>query len=235
MKLISMSEIHFKYEKETILEDISFDINSGEFITLMGPNGAAKSTMLRIMVGLLKPWKGTVKISKKNERGQKLIIGYIPQHISSFNTGFPSTVLEFVQSGLVSHKKWFQSFSRDNHEHVKKVLFEVDMWNFRKCRIGELSGGQKQRICIARALASKPDILILDEPTTAMDFESRNHFYQLMQCQVKKYGRTVFMVTHDIDDVEPYANRGLYLKRKEGTPWRCFTLDSCSELFGREV
>lgn len=231
MKLISVSQIQFKYEKEVILKDISFDINSGEFVTLTGPNGSAKSTLLRIIVGLLKPEEGTVKISKKNERGQKLIIGYMPQHMSSFNIGFPSTVLELVQSGRLPHKKWLPSFSKENNEYVKKVLLEVDMWDFRRCKIGELSGGQKQRICIARILASEPDILILDEPTSAMDFESRNHFYQLMQYQVEKYGRTVFMVTHDLDEVKSYANRNLYLTRKEETQWRCFTLDSCSEHF----
>ncbi|PEZ09344.1 zinc ABC transporter ATP-binding protein [Bacillus sp. AFS018417] len=233
MKIISMNQVQFKYGNETILEDISLDINSGEFVTLTGPNGAAKSTLLRIMLGLLKPWRGTVNISKKNDQGQKLIIGYVPQQVSSFNVGFPSTVLELVQSGRFPRGKWFRSLSKEDHEHVKQALLGVDMWKFRNSKIGELSGGQKQRICIARVLASEPDILVLDEPTTGMDFESRNHFYQLMRHHVTEHGRTVIMVTHDLDDVKPYADRNIYLERKENTQWRCFTLGSCSEHFGQ--
>ncbi|MFD0769590.1 metal ABC transporter ATP-binding protein [Bacillus sp. CGMCC 1.60114] len=233
MKLISMNQVQFKYGNETILEDISLNINSGEFITLTGPNGAAKSTLLRIMLGLLKPWRGTVNISKKNEQGQKLIIGYVPQQVSSFNVGFPSTVLELVQSGRFPRGKWFRSLSKEDHEYVKQALLGVDMWKFRNSKIGELSGGQKQRICIARVLASEPDILVLDEPTTGMDFESRNHFYQLMRHHVTEHGRTVIMVTHDLDDVKPCADRNIYLERKENTQWRCFTLGSCSEHFGQ--
>ncbi|WP_141432958.1 metal ABC transporter ATP-binding protein [Bacillus sp. 03113] len=231
MKLISMNQVQFKFGNETILEDISLDIHSGEFVTLTGPNGAAKSTLLRIMLGLLKPWRGTVNISKKNEQGKKVIVGYVPQQVSSFNIGFPSTVLELVQSGRFPRGRWFRSLSKKDHEHVKQALLGVDMWKFRNSKIGELSGGQKQRICIARILASEPCILVLDEPTTGMDFESRNHFYQLMRHHVTEHGRTVIMVTHDLDDVKPYADRKIYLERKENTQWRCFTLGSCSEHF----
>lgn len=232
MKILSMHQVQFKYGNETILEDISLDIYSNEFVTLTGPNGAAKSTLLRIMLGLLKPWKGTVNINKKNEQGQRLIIGYVPQQVSSFNIGFPSTVLELVQSGRFPRGKWFRSLSKEDHENVKQALLGVDMWKFRSSKIGELSGGQKQRICIARVLASEPDILVLDEPTTGMDFESRNHFYQLLRHHVTERGRTVVMVTHDLDDVKSYADRNMYLERKENTQWRCFTLGSCNEHFG---
>ncbi|QEL82884.1 metal ABC transporter ATP-binding protein (plasmid) [Bacillus sp. JAS24-2] len=231
MNLICINQVYFKYGNETILEDISLDINSGTFITITGPNGAAKSTLLRIMLGLLKPWRGTVSINKINEQGQKLIIGYVPQQVSSFNIGFPSTVLEFVQSGRFPCGKWFRSFSKSDHEHVKQALLEVDMWNFRRSKIGELSGGQKQRICVARALACEPDILVLDEPTSGMDFENRYHFYQLLRHHVTKHKRTVIMVTHDLDEVKIYADKNLNLKRKENTNWRCFTLDSCNERF----
>ncbi|WP_028400211.1 metal ABC transporter ATP-binding protein [Ectobacillus panaciterrae] len=232
MKLISMNQVQFKYGNETILEDVSLDIYSGEFVTLTGPNGAAKSTLLRIMLKLLKPWKGSVTISKKNKENKKLIIGYVPQQVASFNVGFPSTVLELVQSGRFPNGKWFRSLTKQDHEHVKQALLGVDMWNFRHRKIGELSGGQKQRICIARVLASEPDILVLDEPTTGMDFESRNHFYQLMRHHVKEHGRSVIMVTHDLEEAKQYADRNIYLERKENTQWRCFTLGSCNEHFG---
>jgi zinc transport system ATP-binding protein len=232
MKLISMNQVQFKYENETILEDISLHIYSGEFITLTGPNGAAKSTLLKIMLKLLKPWKGSVTISKINKEGKKLVIGYVPQQIASFNTGFPSTVLELVKSGRFPQGRWFRPFTKTDYQHVEQALLGVDMWKFRHAKIGELSGGQKQRICIARVLASDPDILVLDEPTTGMDYESRTRFYELMRHHVKEHGRTVIMVTHDLEDVKQYADRSIYLERKENTEWRCFTLGSCNEHFG---
>ena len=94
MKLVSLQNIVFGYTHTPTLNGVSFEIQSGEFVGVTGPNGASKSTMLRIMLGLLKPWKGIVTVSKKNAEGNSLIIGYVPQQIASFNAGFPSTVLE---------------------------------------------------------------------------------------------------------------------------------------------
>ncbi|MBP0726832.1 metal ABC transporter ATP-binding protein [Bacillus sp. RG28] len=229
MKLISMENVQFNYGNETVLDNISLDVFSGEFITLSGPNGAAKSTLLKILLKLLKPKKGTVQISKQNKDGKKLVIGYVPQQIASFNAGFPSTVLELVQSGCYPRGKWFRPLTKRDHDIVKQSLLGVGMWDFRHKKIGELSGGQKQRICIARVLASEPDILVLDEPTTGMDFENRKSFYQLLKHHVTDHGRTVVMVTHDLEDAKQFADRNIYLEQKENTQWRCFTLASCNE------
>ncbi|MDI3091254.1 metal ABC transporter ATP-binding protein [Priestia megaterium] len=235
MELISLKDVVFGYQHTPILKDVSFTIDSGEFVGVTGPNGASKSTMLRVMLGLLKPWRGTIIVNKTNHEGKKLKIGYVPQQIASFNTGFPSTVLELVRSGQYEKGNWFKRLTVKHHQKVEDALKMVGMWEFRYHKIGDLSGGQKQKICIARVLASEPDVLVLDEPTTGMDVESRQAFYQFMDHQVKKHGRTVVMVTHEQDEVEKYLTKVIRLERGEKGGWKCLTWNSCSAHFGQEV
>jgi len=233
MKLVSLHNIVFGYSHSPILSGISFEIQSGEFVGITGPNGASKSTMLRLMLGLLKPWEGAITISKKNAEGKRLTIGYIPQQIAAFNTGFPSTVLGLVRSGRFIKGKWLKKLNREDEGKVENALKMVGMWDFRHQRIGALSGGQKQKIMIARVLASEPDLLVLDEPTTGMDAESRKGFYEFLFHQVKKHHRTVVMVTHELDEVHSYLDKNLRLERGEQGGWKCLTWSSCSEHFGQ--
>lgn len=232
LKLVSLDHVVFGYSHTPVLNGVSFEIHSGEFVGITGPNGASKSTMLRVMLGLLKPWKGTVTISKQNIQGKRLTIGYVPQQIASFNVGFPSTVLELVQSGRFRRGKWLKRLSQTDHKKVENALKMVGMWEFRHHKIGDLSGGQKQKICIARVLASDPDLLVLDEPTTGMDYESRQGFYKFMHHQVKQHHRTVIMVTHEQNEVEPYLDKIIHLERGEQGGWKCLTWNSCNGRFG---
>ncbi|HEY4537084.1 MAG TPA: metal ABC transporter ATP-binding protein [Erysipelothrix sp.] len=226
MKYIDVQHLTFYYDDEPVLEDVSYSVSSGEFVILTGENGAAKSTLIRNTLGLLKPDKGEVYISPYNIEGNKLSIGYIPQQIASFNAGFPSTVLEFVQSGRFQRGKWFKRLDQTDHQHVEKALNSVGMWDMRKKRIGDLSGGQKQRICLARVFATDPDLFILDEPTTGMDESSRNDFYKLLQHSVKEHDKAILMVTHDHEEIKGYMDRHIHLVRKEETEWRCFHMSS---------
>ena len=183
MHYIEVNDLTFYYDEEPVLENISFTVDPGEFVMLTGENGAAKSTLLRNILGLLKPGKGSATISKVNSAGEKLSIGYIPQQIASFNAGFPSTVLELVRSGRYQQGRWFKRLTPEDHEHVERALLSVGMWDMRHKKIGELSGGQKQRICLARIFATDPDLFVLDEPTTGMDVEARGEFYKLTKTQ----------------------------------------------------
>ena len=229
MKLATVSNITFGYEHVPSLEGVSFELESGEFVGITGPNGASKSTLLKLLLGLLKPWSGSVKINKLNANGKKLTVGYVPQQISSFNVGFPSTVLELVRSGRYQRKKWYERLKDVDHEAVKKSLEMVGMWEYRNKKVGELSGGQKQKIVIARILASEPDLLVLDEPTTGMDADSRKGFYEFMKHQVIEHNRTVVMVTHDQDEVEDYLDKIIHIEKGEKGGWRCLSLNSCKE------
>ena len=188
MRYIEISDLTFYYDDEPVLEDVSYHVDAGEFVILTGENGAAKSTLVKASLGLLKPSKGTIKIAEKNQEGKKLSIGYIPQQVASFNAGFPSTVIELVRSGRYPRGRWFKRLSEKDHQHVQRTLEAVGMWDMRNRRIGELSGGQKQRISLARIFATDPDLFVLDEPTTGMDEESRNEFYRLLRHSAMSMG-----------------------------------------------
>jgi zinc transport system ATP-binding protein len=227
---IEVKNLAFQYEEEPILENISFAVDASDFVMLTGENGAAKTTLLRNILGLLKPSKGSVQLSPKNHFGEKLVIGYVSQQVASFNAGFPSTVLELVQSGRYQRGKWFKKLDKDDREHVRRSLDSVGMWEMRHRRIGELSGGQKQRISLARVFATDPDLFVLDEPTVGMDTNSREEFYKLLKHNSSKHGKGILMVTHDHEEIRHYADRHIELVRKEDSPWRCFSMDSCKEL-----
>ena len=224
MRYITVEDLSFQYDNEPVLEGINYHLDSGEFVTLTGENGAAKSTLVKATLGILTLRSGQVTISKTNKEGPTLRIAYLPQQIASFNAGFPSTVYEFVKSGRYPRNGWFRRLTKHDDEHVKISLESVGMWENRHKGIGSLSGGQKQRVVIARIFASDPDIFILDEPTTGMDAGTTETFYELMHHSAHKHGKSVLMITHDPDEVKHYADRNIHLVRNQKMPWRCFNV-----------
>ncbi|AYW47646.1 zinc ABC transporter ATP-binding protein [Tetragenococcus osmophilus] len=226
MRYIEVENLSFSYDEEPVLEDVSYHVSNGEFVTLTGENGAAKSTLVKATLGLLTPDSGSVHISSKNNEDGKLSIGYIPQFVASFNAGFPSTVYELVSSGRYPKGRWFKRLTALDKDHVQKALEAVGMWDMRNRRIGELSGGQKQRISLARVFATDPDLFILDEPTNGMDEQSRGNFYRLLRHSAHEHDKGILMITHDHEDIREYADRQIHLVRKEGTQWRCFHMSS---------
>lgn len=229
MRYITVEDLSFYYDKEPVLERIHYYLDSGEFVTLTGENGAAKTTLIKATLGILKPKQGKVSIAEKSIKGKKLRMAYLPQQIASFNAGFPSTVYEFVKSGRYPRQGWFRRLTAHDEEHVRISLESVGMWEHRDKRLGALSGGQKQRAVIARMFASDPDIFILDEPTTGMDAGTKDAFYQLMHHSAKKHGKSVLMITHDPDELNKYADRNIHLVRDQQSPWRCFNVHEADE------
>ncbi|MEI4367463.1 metal ABC transporter ATP-binding protein [Streptococcus suis] len=229
MRYITVEDLSFYYDKEPVLEHIHYYLDSGEFVTLTGENGAAKTTLIKATLGILKPKQGRVSIAEKSIKGKKLRMAYLPQQIASFNAGFPSTVYEFVKSGRYPRQGWFRRLTAHDEEHVRISLESVGMWEHRDKRLGALSGGQKQRVVIARMFASDPDIFILDEPTTGMDAGTKDAFYQLMHHSAKKHGKSVLMITHDPDELNKYADRNIHLVRDQQSPWRCFNVHEADE------
>ncbi|MBP2624328.1 metal ABC transporter ATP-binding protein [Streptococcus oricebi] len=224
MRYITVDNLSFYYDKEPVLEHIHYFLDSGEFVTLTGENGAAKTTLIKASLGILRPRVGKVEISKTNRAGKKLRLAYLPQQIASFNAGFPSTVYEFVKSGRYPRRGWFRKLNSHDEEHIKVSLEAVGMWEHRKKRIGSLSGGQKQRAVIARMFASDPDVFVLDEPTAGMDAGSKDEFYRLMHHSAHQHGKAVLMITHDPEEVKKYADRNIHLVRDQDSPWRCFNI-----------
>lgn len=229
MEYITVKNISYAYEDENVLNDVSFNVKAGEFVLITGENGAAKSTLLKIILGLLKSKTGEANIATKNIYNQKMIVGYAPQQIASFNVGFPSTVYELVKSGRYITGKWFKKLNAHDLEHVDKSLHAVNMYEFKDRKIGELSGGQKQRIFLARLFASDPDLFILDEPTTGMDAQSKEAFYKLLSHSCRKHKKAVLMVTHEDGLIDKYADKHIRLFRKENLSWKCFSMTSCKE------
>lgn len=223
----------FHYDNEPVLERISYHLDSGEFVTLTGENGAAKTTLIKATLGILKPKKGRVTISETSIQGKKLRIAYLPQQIASFNAGFPSTVYEFVKSGRYPRRGWFKRLTAHDEEHIEASLKSVGMWEHRHKQLGALSGGQKQRTVIARMFASDPDIFVLDEPTTGMDRQTKTNFYELMHHSAKKHGKSILMITHDPEELGDMVDRNIFLVRDQSSPWRCFNVHASEEV-GRE-
>ncbi|MBF0818364.1 metal ABC transporter ATP-binding protein [Streptococcus acidominimus] len=229
MRYITVEDLSFVYDQEPVLEHIYYHLDSGEFVTLTGENGAAKTTLIKATLGILKPKKGKVTISETSVGGKKLRMAYLPQQIASFNAGFPSTVYEFVKSGRYPRQGWFRRLTSHDEEHIWTSLESVGMWEHKDKRLGSLSGGQKQRAVIARMFASDPDIFILDEPTTGMDSGTKAAFYELMHHSAKRHGKSILMITHDADELRDYADRNIYLVRDQSSPWRCFNVHDKDE------
>ncbi|TWT08230.1 metal ABC transporter ATP-binding protein [Planococcus sp. CPCC 101016] len=201
--LIDIKDISFQYEQTKALDNISMKVEEGDFLAILGPNGSGKSTLLKIMLGLMKPSKGNIElfgVDAKNFKNREWI-GYVSQKSNSFNSGFPATVKEVVAGGLAKKTGLFRRLPKSANEQVAEALESVGMQDFIDRSVSELSGGQQQRIFIARALVSKPKILILDEPTVGVDHQNVQAFYDMLASLNRDKNITLVLVTHDVDTV----------------------------------
>ena len=213
--IIQLDDVSFSYEQSLALDQITLHIGEGEFWALIGPNGSGKSTLINIILGLLKPSAGSVKLFGADIQSfkQRERIGYVSQKSNSFNSGFPATVLEVVRSGLTRKVGLFRGFTKRDEQRAMEALRIVGMENFSKQNIGELSGGQQQRVFIARALAGKPDLLLMDEPTVGIDQQNVASFYTMLNSLNREHGIAIVLVTHEIDLVTELATHVACLNR----------------------
>ncbi|MBO8158227.1 ABC transporter ATP-binding protein [Thermosyntropha sp.] len=186
----------------SILRDVNLEVEEGDFLGIIGPNGGGKTTLLKVLAGLIKPTYGEVKIGGKKLNYNSKYIGYVPQY-SFFDYDFPITVEEVVLLGRIAHKKG-RSFSVYDREKAYEMLQKVEMYDYRHRQIGELSGGERQRVLVARALALEPHILLLDEPTASADQRFAAGFYEILRDLNKEM--TIILVSHDISAVSKYVN-----------------------------
>jgi zinc transport system ATP-binding protein len=207
---IKADNLFFQYEETPILENVSFAIRPGEFIGIFGPNGGGKTTLLKLLLGFLKPQKGSVEILGQSPKLAREQIGYVPQ-ISHLDRQFPITVLEVVMMGCLDKSPW-RSYIPDAKEKAKQALQEVGMLDFQNHSFGTLSGGQAQRTLIARALVSKPTILLLDEPTASVDASAEESIYKLLEHL--KGTMTIIMVTHDLQVMLQKVDRFICVHRQ---------------------
>lgn len=212
-KIIEVNNVSFKYDNVSILENINFTIDNGDFVCLSGSNGVGKSTMLNIILGILKPDKGCVKIFNEDVRTMKNFrkIGYVPQNANSKFKGFPANVSEVMLTNLLQNIGFMKFSNKSQQRRVKHILSTVGMQGYENRLISNLSAGQVQRIMLARALINNPILLILDEPTTGVDPSASKSFYELLSRLNNENRITILMVSHDIERVYPYSKKILRL------------------------
>ena len=208
--IIKIRNLNFSYDKQVVLEGINLDYSSDEFLAIIGPNGGGKSTLLKLILGLLKPQSGEIKLFGKEPSEVSKFIGYVPQNFLS-NQSFPMMVLEVVLMGLID-KKIFGFYSKDEKKMALEALEKVGMSEFANARIGELSGGQRQRVYIARALCANAKVLILDEPTASIDTKGQAEIYEILK-GINANGVGVVLVSHDLNIVLNYATKIAYVSK----------------------
>ncbi|MEB3309765.1 MAG: metal ABC transporter ATP-binding protein [Snowella sp.] len=217
-EIISIRNLWANYGVEMVLENINLSVRELDFLGIIGPNGGGKTTLLKVLLGLHQPAQGNIQIlGKPVEQGRKYI-GYVPQFVNCDHS-FPISVWDVVKMGRLGKRRLFQRYTKQDNEKVAEVLNLVDLYSLRHRAIGELSGGQRQRVYIARALATEPKILILDEPTASVDPQIRTSIYSLLE-ELNQW-ITILMISHDVGAIARYVktvgclNRRLHYHREK--------------------
>lgn len=209
--IVEVKHLSFSYQTQSVLTDVSLQVNAGEFIGIIGPNGGGKTTLLKLIMGFLKPSRGLIRVLGETPEANLRTsapsrLAYVPQSMR-FDREFPISVLEVVLSGLLSKLPWYGKFHQSDKAAAFAALDQVGLADFHALPFGTLSGGQAQRVLIARALVSDPKLLLLDEPTASVDSQAEAEIYALLS---KLKGKmTIMMVTHDLRAAVDYVERVL--------------------------
>ena len=207
---IEIKDLSAGYDDTTIIEQISMTINQKDFFSIIGPNGGGKTTLLKAILGLIPIHHGSIKILGRSPEKGRRYIGYVPQH-AEFDSKYPISVWDVVLMGRRSVRGIHPFYTKEDKNHVQQALEIVDLASYAHKHISELSGGQRQRVFIARALASDPKILLLDEPTASIDKEMKESIYHLLKDLNKEM--TIILVTHDIGVLSTFIGRITCLNR----------------------
>jgi len=216
MPIISVKNLSVVYGQNQALQNVSFEVNAGDYVGLTGPNGAGKTTLAKTLLGLVQKQSGSINLFEKDLREFRdwRKIGYLPQKGSAYNSLVPATSGEIIRLGLLGGKKFPKRFSKNDLAIVDQMLDSLNIRDLADSLFSELSGGQQQRVILARALVSNPQLLILDEPTTALDPKSRDNFFSLLETLNKENRVTIIYITHDLSSIGTHANKLLYIDKE---------------------
>jgi zinc transport system ATP-binding protein len=237
--LVALHDVSFAYDAEPVLSHINLEVHRGEYLGVIGPNGGGKTTLLRLMLGLLEPTSGTVELfGQPVERFRDWpAVGYVSQRVIGSSGRLPISVEEVVMLGRTARAGLFRRFSAADRAAVTAAMEKVDILPLRHRLITELSGGQQQRVFIAKALAADPQILILDEPTVGIDIRSQDTFYQLLTDLNRTEHLTLVMVSHDIDVIVSEVTRIACINETliyHGAPKEFVKEDYMQKLYGKQ-
>ncbi len=220
-KIIEVKNLNFSYNKNIkVLEKVYFEMMEDDFVGLIGPNGGGKTTFLKILIGILKPDFGEVRVFGKSPKKARNDIGYVPQY-AKIELDFPIKVIDVILTGILSRKRMFSRYSKIDKEKSLAAMQKVGIENLKNKQIGELSGGQIQRVLIARALVREPQLLILDEPTSNIDISSEKNLFEYLK-EINSSKTAIIVVSHDIGAISPFIkqvgclNKTMFFHR-EGT------------------
>lgn len=238
--ILEADNVSFYYGEVPALTNLSFSVQQGDYVGVIGPNGGGKTTLIKMMLGLLTPTEGMVSVFGQPIQAlkERHLIGYVPQRITHSAVEFPATVHEVVESGRTPRLGLWQRFSAHDYEAVEEALVNAEVAHLRHRRLAQLSGGERQRVFIARALAAKPRILILDEPTVGVDLKAQEKFFAFLKELNTQHGITIIFVTHDIDVIAQEATTVLCLNHGlvcYGAPSEFIKEEYMQRLYGKTM
>lgn len=201
--IIEVKGISFAYGTNSVLKDVSLEIHRGDYLGIIGPNGGGKTTLVRLILGLLEPDEGMIRLFGNELRKfhDWYKIGYVSQKATNIDPKFPATAGEIVAMGRFSRAGLLRRTGQEDRKIISQALEQAGLTELKNKLIGDLSGGQQQRVVIARALAQQPEIIFLDEPTSGVDPASQEQFYSLLKKLNREMGITLVMISHDVDVV----------------------------------
>ncbi len=232
-EVITIENLSFKYNSVPVLENASLTINEKDFVWVVGPNGGGKTTLLKLILGLLRPETGTIRVLGKSPLQARTRLGYMPQY-AHLDPQFPVNAMDIVLMGRLGDGNRWGPFRKSDKEAAERALRDVGLWDMRDKSFATLSGGQQRRLLIARALACEPEILLLDEPTANLDLTVERELYELLRRLNKKL--TIVMVSHDPAFVSQFVERVVCVNRKVAVHPTCeMEGEYMKELYGRQV
>lgn len=219
--IVQIDDLYFLYNGQEVLQNINLTIHRGDFVSIIGPNGGGKTTLIKLILGLLSPASGTVKIDGKAPGKNGTAIGYVPQ-IINHNLSFPASAMDVVLMGKYNPARRFSFHNKkEDQKEAFEALEKLGMEKYTNRKITDLSGGQRQRVLIARALVTNPELLVLDEPTASLDTKGQTDFFRLLKELNQEL--TILVVSHDLLIVSSYAksiacvNKRLHYHQAVGT------------------
>jgi len=215
-KIITVTNLDVRYQNFETLSRVTFAVTAGDYVGIVGPNGSGKTTLLKALLGLMPACGGEIKLFGQtlNAFNRWERIGYLPQKALFLDPRFPATAEEIAASGLLPGKRFPRRIGKTDRQKIQSTLDLLKIADLRGRMIGRLSGGQQQRVLLARALVHQPDILMLDEPTVALDPKSRENFYEILRTLNREQKTTIILVSHDTGTIGQYAGKLMYLDRR---------------------